>query len=86
MAGRKPKLNWAPCFNQFTCTIVGEFHRLGKDKATAEREFKHLLRQAELGQQPEPNITFADLADRYLDYVQEKRLMGRSCGRIGASP
>ena len=71
MAGRKPKVNWTPFYNQFTCTIAGKFHRLGKDEEAAQKQFRFLLRQAELDQAPDPNITFADLADRYLDYVKE---------------
>ncbi len=70
MAGRKPKVNWTPFYNQYTCTIAGQFHRLGKDKDDAETQFKFLMRQAELEQSPDPNITFADLADRYLDHVE----------------
>lgn len=70
MPGRKPKLNWTPCFNQYTCTIGGVFHRLGKDEEDAETQFKFLMRQAELEQNPDPNIAFSDLADRFLDYVE----------------
>ena len=77
MAGRKPKLNWTPCFNQYTCTIGGKFHRFGQDEDTAEKQFKFLLRQAELHHTPDPNITFADLADLYLDHVQDKHVPER---------
>lgn len=70
MAGRKPKVNWTPFYNQYTCTIGGVFHRLGKDEEAAQAQFKFLMRQVELDQSPDPNIAFADLADRYLDYVQ----------------
>src|SRR4051794_30116511 len=71
MAGRKPKLNWTPCFNQYTCTINGVFHRLGKDEEGAESQFKFLLRQAELQLNPDPNVPFSDLADAYLDFVEQ---------------
>jgi integrase len=71
MAGRIPKLNWTPCYNQYTCTINGKLHRLGKDEEDAEAQFKFLMRQAELEHNPDPNIGFADLADLFLDYVQE---------------
>jgi integrase len=70
MAGRRPKLNWTPCFNQYTCTINGEFHRLGKDKKDAQEQFEHYLRQAALGRDFDPNITFKEVADNYLDHVE----------------
>ena len=66
-----PKLNWTPFLDQYTCTINGVFHRLGKDKDEAETQFKFLMRQAEGGQQADPNVTFGDVADAYLDFVQE---------------
>src|SRR5947209_8431172 len=71
MAGRTPKLNWSPCFNQYTCTIDGVFHRLGQDKDDAETQFKFLMRQAERGVDADPNVSFADVADAYLDFVQQ---------------
>lgn len=71
MAGRIPKLNWTPCFNQYTCTIDGVFHRLGKDEEEAETQFKFLMRQAERGVDADPNVPFSDVADAYLDFVQE---------------
>lgn len=77
MAGRKPKLNWTPCFNQYTCTVNKVFHRLGQDEGAAKRQFAFLLRQADLDQTPDPNITFADLADLYLDHVQDKHVAER---------
>src|SRR2546429_12819 len=42
---RTPKLNWTPCYDQYTCTIGGVFHRLRKDEEAAEAQFKFLLRQ-----------------------------------------
>lgn len=77
MAGRKPKVNWTPFYNQYTCTIAGVFHRLGKDEEEAEKQFKFLIRQAELEQTPDPNIAFADLADLYLDHVKENHTAER---------
>lgn len=71
VAGRKSKVNWTPFYNQYTCTIAGRFHRLGKDKDDAEAQFKFLLRQAERDENPDPNIAFADLADIWLDHVKE---------------
>jgi hypothetical protein len=77
VAGRKPKVNWTPFYNQYTCTIGGVFHRLGKDREAAESQFKFLVRQAELEQSPDPNITFADLADVYLDHVKDNHVPER---------
>jgi hypothetical protein len=37
MAGRKPEVNWTSFYNQFTCTMVGKFHRLGKSEETAQK-------------------------------------------------
>ena len=71
MAGRKPKLNFTPFLDQYTTTINGVFHRLGKEKEDAEAQFKFLMRQAELQLNPDPNVTFGDLADAYLDFVEE---------------
>lgn len=71
MAGRKPNLNWTPCYNQYTCTIDGTFHRLGKDKEEAETQFKFIMRLAEHGIEADPNATFGDVADAYLDFVQQ---------------
>jgi integrase len=77
MAGRIPKLNWTPCYNQYTCTINGKLHRLGKDQEDAEAQFKFLMRQSDLEHNPDPNISFADLADLYLDHVQENHCTER---------
>ena len=77
MAGRIPKLNWTPWYDQYTCTIDKKFHRLGKDKEKAEADFRFLLRQAGLGGDPDPNITFGDVADDYLDYVEKNHTLER---------
>ena len=45
MAGRIPELNWTPCYNQYTCTIGGKLHRLGKDEEAAETQFNFLIRK-----------------------------------------
>ncbi len=71
MAGRIPKLNWTPYYNQYTSTIDGELHRLGKDKDEAEKQFKFLVRQSEKGAEVDPKITFHEVADYFLDHVQE---------------
>jgi integrase len=67
---RSPKLNFTPFLDQYTTTIGGVFHRLGKDKEAAETQFKFLMRQAEKGTAADPNVTFGDVADAYLDYAQ----------------
>lgn len=72
MAGRKPKLNFTPFLDQYTTTINGVFHRLGKDPETAETQFKFLMRQSEKGVAADPNVTFGDVADAYLDYAREQ--------------
>lgn len=77
MAGRTPKLNWTPCYNQYTATIGGKLHRLGKDQEKADERFKFLLRQAELDRKPDPTIAFGELADRFLDHVQENHTAER---------
>jgi hypothetical protein len=69
--GPKPKVNFTPFLDQYTCTINNVFHRLGKDKDDAETQFKFLMRQAERGVESDPNVTFGDVADAYLDFVQE---------------
>lgn len=71
MAGRIPKLNWTPCYNQYTCTIDGKLHRLGKDEDEAKTQFKFLLRQADGGHDADPNVTFGEVADAYLDFVEQ---------------
>jgi integrase len=68
---RKPKLNWTPCFNQYTCTVNGTFHRLGKDEKAAKTQFDFLLKEAERGKTIDPNVTFVDVADAFLDHVEE---------------
>lgn len=72
MAGRKPQLNFTPSLGQYTTTLGGRLHRLGTDKGRAEAQFRFLLRQAEKGTAADPNVTFADVADRYLDHAQER--------------
>lgn len=67
---RTAKLNWTPCYNQYTCTVGGVLHRLGKDEKKAKSQFDFLIRQADLKQNPDPNVSFADLGDLYLDHVQ----------------
>jgi integrase len=71
MAGRIPKLNWTPCYNQYTVTIDGKLHRLGKDEESAQEQFKFLLRQSELGRTIDPNVAFGEVADPYLTFVKE---------------
>jgi hypothetical protein len=77
MAGRKPKLNWTPFYNQYTCTINGTFHRLGKDEEAVQRQFSFLMRQVELENNPDPNISFGEAADRYLDHTKDNHTAER---------
>lgn len=77
MAGRIPKLNFTKSLDQYTTTIDGAFHRLGKDKDAAETQFKFLMRQAEKGAAADPNITFGDVADQYLDFVEANHCKDR---------
>lgn len=68
---RTPKLNWTPCYDQYTVTIAGKLHRLGRDEETAKKQFEFLLDEAKRGREIDPNIPFADVADAYLDHVKE---------------
>ena len=77
MAGRKPKLNFTPFLDQYTTTIGGVFHRLGKDQAAAETQYKFLMRQAEKGTAADPNVTFGDVADAYLDFAEQSHCAER---------
>jgi integrase len=70
MAGRIPKLNYTPYYNQYTCTIGGVLHRLGKDEEEAQKRFRFLMREHERGYEPDLNIPFGDVADAYLDFVE----------------
>lgn len=69
---RSPKLNFTDSLGQYTTTIDGVFHRLGKDKDSAKTQFDFLLRQAERGVVANPNVTFGDVADAYLDAARER--------------
>jgi integrase len=71
VAGRKPKLNFTPFLDQYTTTIGGVFHRLGKDQEAAEAQFKFLMRQAEKGTAADPNVPFGEVADAYLDFAEQ---------------
>jgi hypothetical protein len=77
VAGRTPKLNFTKSLGQYTITVDGVFHRLGKDKDAAETQFKFLVRQAERGTAADPNVTFGDVADAYLDYAREQHCKDR---------
>ena len=70
MAGRTPQLNFTPSLGQYATTVAGRLHRLGTDKAAAEARFRFLLRQAEKGTAADPNLTFGEVADAYLDFAQ----------------
>lgn len=68
---RTPKLNWTPCYNQYTCTVDGKLHRLGQDERKAKKQFDFLIRQSELNSKPDPDVRFGELADLYLGHVEE---------------
>lgn len=75
--GRNPKLNWTESLEQYTTTIDGVFHRLGTDKAIAEREFHFLLNKADLGESVDKNPPFAEIADQWLAQVKENHAEDR---------
>lgn len=72
MAGRKPKLNWTPSRGQYTTTIGGKFHELGKDKEKAEREFRWLLHKHDLQEPVESNPTLEEVSRLWLEMVKEE--------------
>jgi integrase len=69
-AGRPSKLNWTPSRNQFTVTIDGKIHRLGTDKAEAEKQFRFLLVKHDLAETVTSNPTFGEVAEAWLDHVE----------------
>lgn len=71
MRGRKPEINWQESKGQYTTTIDGHFYRLGTDEAKAGERFRFLLRKHDLGEPGDGNPTFAEIADRWLVYVEE---------------
>lgn len=71
MPGPKPKLNWTKSLNQYACTIEGKLHRLGIDKADAEKQFAFLMNKADMFEPVRGNPTFAEIADAWLEHVQQ---------------
>lgn len=71
MRGRKPKLNWTPCHKQYTTTVDGKLHRLGTDKALAEKQFRFLLTKQDMAEPVTSTPTFGDVADDWLEHVQQ---------------
>jgi integrase len=69
--GRKPQVNWTPSLNQYTTTIRGTTHKLGTDKKEAERTFNWLMAKAGLGEAADLRLTFSDVADDWLGYVEK---------------
>jgi hypothetical protein len=67
VAGRKPKLNWTPCYDQYTVTSKGTLHRLGKDEDEAQKQFRFLMRQAELGVEADPELSTQVVLQRVVD-------------------
>ena len=70
-AGRKPKLNWTQFLGQYTTTIEGKFHRLGTDKAEAEKQFRFLQVKHDMDEPVTSSPTFGEVADAWLDHVQQ---------------
>jgi integrase len=71
MAGRPPKLNWTKSLGQYTVTIGKKLHRLGTEREAAERQFRFLLTKHDLAEPVSTNPTFAEVADAWLEHVQE---------------
>jgi integrase len=71
MRGRKPKLNWTPCHKQYTATIDGKLHRLGKDQPEAERQFRFLMTKADLAEPVASSPSFGEVADAWLEHVTQ---------------
>src|SRR5205823_768769 len=62
---------WNKAKNQYTTTIDGIFHRLGKDEEAANVQFAFLMRQAEQEVEVDASISFGAVADAFLDFVEE---------------
>ncbi len=71
MPGPKPKMNWTKSLGQYTCTIEGKLHRLGVEKTIAEKQFAFVMNKADLAEPIKGNPTFAEIADDWLEYVQQ---------------
>lgn len=70
MIGRPREVNWTSSLGQFTVTIGKKLHRLGKDEAEAEKQYRFLLSKHELAEPVTSSPTFGDIADAWLDHVQ----------------
>jgi integrase len=77
MAGRIPKLNWTPSLDQYTATIRGKLHRLGRDEDGAKQQFEFLVGKAEFDEPADVNPPFAEIADRWLTHVERTFSAGR---------
>lgn len=71
MRGRKPEVRWNNSRGQYTVTLDKKLHRLGTDRAEAERQFRFLLQKAELAEPVASNPTFGEVADAWLEHVQQ---------------
>ncbi|MBX7105375.1 MAG: tyrosine-type recombinase/integrase [Gemmataceae bacterium] len=71
MSGRKPQLNWTKSRGQYTTTVNGKFHLLGPDRQEAEKHFRWLEHKYDLGEQADTNPPFAEVADAWLNFVEE---------------
>ena len=77
MPGPVPKIAWTPSRKQFTATIGGKLRHLGQDKAEAERQFKFLMTKHELAEPATNAVTFGEVADAWLDFVQKHHAADR---------
>jgi integrase len=76
-AGRPPRLNWTPSLDQYTVTLDGKLHRLGTDKSEAERQFRFLMAKHDLAEPVAGNPTFGEIAEAWLEHVQQNYCSGR---------
>jgi len=72
--GPKPKLNWTPSLNHFTCTINKTLYKLGQDEKKAKQQFDFLTKS---NNPNDPNPLFAIIADKWLGKVKEENSAGR---------
>jgi integrase len=70
-AGRPPRLNWTKSLNQYTVTLEGKLHRLGTDRAEAEKQFRFLLTKHDLAEPVTGSPTFGEVAEAWLEHVQQ---------------
>lgn len=74
---RTPKLNWTSSRAQYTVTFDGKFHLLGADKEEAEKKYRWLLQQKNLGGSLDTNPQFAEIADLWLEHAMNNHCAKR---------